>query len=53
MTEDQARRAYTDYCAQKGREVQAISTEHMKGGSWLFVEVDEPSASVKRGQVSV
>ncbi len=45
MTEDQARRAYEDYCAQKGHEVQPISAEHMKGGSWLFVEVDEPSAS--------
>jgi len=47
MTEDQARMAYTDYCTQKGREVQAISAEHMKDGSWLFVEVDEPSASVR------
>jgi class 3 adenylate cyclase len=42
MNEEQAQKAYTDYCLQKGREVQAKGVERMKGGSWLFVEVDEP-----------
>ena len=43
MTEDQARKVYTDYCEQKSRVIQAISAIHMGDGSWLFVEVDESS----------
>ncbi|MBI4774135.1 MAG: hypothetical protein HY788_08150 [Deltaproteobacteria bacterium] len=45
MTEDQARRAYADHRALKGREVRSISPERLKGGSWLFVEVEEATES--------
>lgn len=44
MTEDQARRTYTDYCTQKSSAaIQASRAIHMGDGSWLFIEVDESS----------
>ena len=46
MTEDQARKAYAVYCAQKNRTViQDSSAIHMGDGSWLFVEIDESSVN--------
>ncbi len=42
MTEDQARRAYTEYCARGDRKPQSIKPKSLGDGSWLFVEVDEP-----------
>jgi len=42
MTEDQARRVYTEYCERKARQPQSEETKPLEGGSWLFVEVEEP-----------
>ncbi len=41
MTEDQARRAYTEYCTRGDRLPQSIKPKSLTDGSWLFVEVDE------------
>lgn len=42
MTEEQARRIYSDYCAQKGSaEISESKAVNMGDGSWLFVEVEK------------
>ena len=53
MNEDQAKRAYKDYCTQKDRKRQMIRSEDMGDGSWLFVEVDEPSTNGRYEGVAV
>lgn len=55
MTEDQARRAYEDYCARDGRQIKSNDAISLGDGSWLFVEVDEqrPDANGRYEGVAV
>lgn len=53
MTEDQARSAYTEYCARGDRQPQSINPKYLKDGSWLFVEVDESGSNGRYEGVAV
>ncbi len=53
MNEEQAKRVYQDYCTQKDLKGQMVKSEDMKDGSWLFVEVDEPSTNGRYEGVAV
>lgn len=53
MTEDQARRVYTEYYARRARQPQSSNAIPLEGGSWLFVEVEGPLPNGRYAGVTV